>query len=367
MAKNSTKNVAANSVKFDENQLFTHIAEIIEARKSSAGAYANREITLMYWEIGRYIGSVLLGGERAEYGKRIVSSLATQLESMYGRAFELRNLRRMVQFAEKFGDFEIVSSLTTQLSWTHFVEILPLKSSDAQMYYAKEAAQRRLSARELRNQISRKAYERQEIANARLSVASTVPFNVFKDPYILDTLGLKENFLEADLEKAILTEIERFILEFGHGLTFVERQKRMIMGDDDFTLDLLFFHRVLRRLVAVELKIGKFKPQYMGQMRFYLKWLDRYERQEHENTPIGIILCTTANRDQIELMELDNEGIAIAEYWTNLPPKAELERKIREILHEARERLARRKKFPEGTSGKMVEYFYEGKDDDIDD
>ena len=351
----------------DESSLFARIAEIIETRKSRAGAYANREVTLMYWEIGRYINSALLGGERAEYGKQIVATLSQQLVAKYGKPFESRNLRRMMQFAELFPDFEIVSPLATQLSWSHFIEILPLESEEARLYYANEAAVRHLGKRELRRQIFRKAYERQEIANAALTTQSAIPFNLFKDPYLLDTLELSDNYLEADLEKAILIGLESFILEFGHGFTFVERQKRMTMDGDDFTLDLLFYHRILRRLVAVELKIGRFKPAYTGQMRFYLKWLDRYERQEGENPPIGIILCTTASRDQIELLELDKEGIAVAEYWTNLPPKAALEQKIREILNEARERLARRKLLPNGNIQKQIEYFFESKDDDTED
>lgn len=307
-----------------------------------------------------------MGGECAEYSKRIVSALPTQLVTKYGKPFELRNLRRMMQFAEKFDDFEIVSTLSTQLGWSHIVEILPLKSEGARLYYAKETVERRFGIRELRHQISRKAYERREIANSQLTEVSPIPFNVFKDPYLLDVLDLKENFLEADLEKAILTELEKFILEFGNGFTFVARQKRMIMDDEDFTLDLLFFHRTLRRLVAIELKIGKFIPQYKGQMEFYLKWLNRYERQEWENEPIGLILCTKASRNQIELMELDKSGIAVAEYWTDLPPKAEFERKINEILHEAQERLARRKTLKGGDVKKQIDYFYESKDDDVD-
>ena len=351
-------------VRIDERSLFTRIAGIIETRKSRAGAYANREVTLMYWEIGQHINTVVLGGGRGEYGKRIVALLAQQLVERYGKSFELRNLRRMVQFAEEFTDIEIVSPLATQLSWSHFIELLPLPSHEARLYYANDAAARHLGKLELRRQISRKAYERQEIANASLTAQSTVPFNVFKDPYLLDVLGLKENFLEADLEKAILTELERFILEFGHGVTFVERQKRMTMDDEDFTLDLLFYHRLLKRLVAVELKVGKFIPQYKGQMEFYLKWLNRYERQEGENEPIGLILCTQASRNQIELLEMDKAGIAVAEYWTNLPPKALLEEKIRTILHEAKECLARRKSLTGGNVQRQVDYFLEPKDDE---
>jgi len=320
---------------------------------------------LMYWEIGRYIGSVLLGGERAEYGKQVLATLSQELIKKYGNSFELRNLRRMIQFAEAFPDIKIVSTLSTQLSWSHFVEILPLGTEQARLYYANDVATRHLGVRDLRQQISRKAYERREIANTQLSEKSIVPFNVFKDPYLLDTLGLKENFLESDLEKAILIELEAFILEFGHGFTFVERQKRMTMDDEDFTLDLLFFHRVLKRLVAIELKIGKFIPQYKGQMEFYLKWLNKYERQDGENEPIGLILCTKASRNQIELLELDKAGIAVAEYWTNLPPKALLEEKIKSIMSEAQERLERRKLLGDGKSGKQIEYFFEPKDDEV--
>jgi len=265
---------------------------------------------------------------------------------------------------KKFSDHEIVSSLTTQLSWTHFCEILPLKSEEARLYYAKDAVTRRLGVRDLRKQISRKAYERREIANSQSTEVSVVPFNTFKDPYLLDTLGLKENFLEADLEKAILTELESSILEFGNGFTFVERQKRMTMDGEDYSLVLLFYHRILKRLVAIELKVGSFKPEYAGQMQFYLRWLNEYERQAGENEPIGLILCTKASRNQIELMRLDRSGIAVAEYWTGLPPKALLEEKIRIILAEAQERLERRRWLPKGDCGKRIDYFLEPKDDE---
>jgi len=243
---------------------------------------------------------------------------------------------------------------------------LPLKSDEALIFYAQDALARCLSIRELRKQISRKAYERREIANSQLTQASTVPFNMFKDPYLLDVFGLKDNYLEADLEKAILADIESFILEFGHGFTFADRQKRMAMDGEIFKLDLLFYHRILKRLVAIDLKLGKFKPSYMGQMRFYLKWLDRYERQEGENPPIGLILCTEASRGQIELMELDKEGIAVAEYWTQLPPKTEFGQKIREIYEEAQERLERRKTLAVGNIQREIDYFYEPKEEDED-
>ena len=348
----------------DEAALFTRVSAIIEKRKHRAAAYANREVTLMFWEVGKYIGSVLLDGARGKYGDQIVSGLSTQLATKYGNSFTLRNLRRMVQFASQFSDIEIVTTLSSQLSWSHFTELLRIKSEPARLYYAEDAAERNLGVHELRRQISRKAYERRKIANHELTEQSTVPFNVFKDPYLLDVLGLKENFLEADLEKAVLTELEAFILEFGHGFTFVERQKRMIVDGEDIILDLLFFHRKLKRLVAVELKIGKFKAAYMGQMSLYLKWLNRYERQKGEEAPIGIILCTAAEREKIELLELDKAGIAVAEYWTELPPKKQFELKIKEIMKEAKERLKRRKLFPSSDIQKEIDYFIDPKDGD---
>jgi predicted nuclease of restriction endonuclease-like (RecB) superfamily len=350
----------------DESKLFDVVAAIIENRKGRAGAFANREVTLMYWEVGRIIGSVLLDGGRAAYGKRIVATLAQQLTERYGNSFDYSKITRMVRFAKLFPDIEIVAPLAQQLSWSHFQEILPIKTDEARMYYAQDAAERRLSKIELRRQISRKAFERREIANMELTETSTVPFNVFKDPYLLDMLGLKDNYLEADLEMAILAEVENFILEFGHGFTFVARQKRMVMDGDDFTLDLLFYHRLLKRFVAIELKLGKFKPHYKGQMEFYLKWLNKFERAEGENPPVGIILCTKASRDQVEFMELDKVGIAVAEYWTNLPPKAMFEEKIRAILSEAQERLGRRKTLSIAKAQKQIEYFYEPKDIDDD-
>jgi len=366
MSKKKNVPVQQKAKLVDEAALFKRVSTIIEKRKQRAGSFANREVIMMYWEIGQYIGSVLLGGERAKYGKQIVATLSQQLIKKYGNNFEYTKITRMIKFAELFPDIKILATLSQELSWSHFIEILPLKNEEARFYYAKDAATRHLGVRDLRKQISRKAYERREIADSQLTEHSIVPFNVFKDPYLLDTLGLKENFLEADLEKAILAELEAFILEFGHGFTFVERQKRMTMDGDDYSLDLLFYHRILKRLVAVELKLEKFKPAFKGQMEFYLKWLNRYERQPDENEPIGLILCPRANRGQLELLEMDKSGIAVAEFWTVMPPKAEFERKINDIMQEAKERLERRKMLPIGKNHKQIEYFYESKDDEDD-
>jgi predicted nuclease of restriction endonuclease-like (RecB) superfamily len=272
-----------------------------------------------------------------------VSRLATQLAAEYGQSFKERNLRRMMQFSEQFFDFEIVSRTATQLSWSHVIEVLPLKTQEARLYYLEEAARSGIGRDELRGMISRKAFERKEIADTQIANSGRIPLGAFKDPYLFDILGLKDEYLEADLEAAILREIEKFILEFGKGFAFVERQKRMVIDGKDFHLDLLFYNRHLKRLVAVELKQGVFEAEYSGQIKLYLKWLNRHERQEGENEPIGIILCTGGNREQIELLEMDKDGILVAEYWTTLPPRSEFEEKIHSLLVETKERLERRK------------------------
>ena len=303
----------------------------------------NNTAILTFWRVGKRVNEVVLQNKRAEYGKQIVSTLSTQLKEKYGRSFELRNLRRMMQFTDEFPDMEIVSTLSSQLSWSHFIELLPLKTIEARLYYANDAAERHLGVHQLRQMISRKAFERKEIANTQISDAEKMPLDTFKDPYLFDYMGLNDEYLESDLEAAVLRELEKFILEFGKGFAFVARQKRVIIDGIDFHLDLLFFNRNLKRLVAVELKQGRFLAEFKGQMELYLKWLNRYERQDGENEPIGLILCAEGNREQIELLEMDKSGIMVAQYWTALPSKAEFERKIHSLLAETRERLRRRK------------------------
>lgn len=267
------------------------------------------------------INDHILNNERAVYGKEIILPVAAQLVEKFGKSFELKNLYRMMQFAEAFPHLEIVVTLSRQLSWSHFVVLLPLKKQEQRDFYAHKIATERWSVRDTRYQIERKAYERNEIASLQIPDEFEEIKNNFKDPYFLDFLGLKDGYLENDVETAIIKELENFILELGVGFTFVERQKRIILDDKDFYLDLLFYHRKLKRLVAVELKIGEFKPAYKGQMELYLKWLDKYEKQEGENSPIGLILCAGKSNEQIELLEMHKDGIMVAEYWTELPPK----------------------------------------------
>ncbi|GHT00945.1 DUF1016 domain-containing protein [Bacteroidia bacterium] len=339
-----------------EQALFNELSQLIEQSKVFVVSQANSTLTLLFWQIGRRVNETILQNQRAEYGKQIVPTLSAQLERQYGRNFTEKNVRRMLKFAAQFPDEQIVVTLSRQLSWSHVVEILPLKTIEAKMFYAQEVASQKLAVRDLRKQIATKAFERTDIANAQLTVNSEIPFNVFKDPYLMDFLNLKDGFLENDLEAAILRELERFILEVGKGFAFVERQKRMIIDGEDFYLDLLFYHRTLKRLVAIELKIGKFQAKHKGQMELYLKWLNKNERQEGENAPIGLILCAESSREQIELLEMHKDGIMVAEYWTALPPKHELEQKIRSALIEARERIERNKALSQGGFGILSEH-----------
>jgi predicted nuclease of restriction endonuclease-like (RecB) superfamily len=324
------------------DDLVERVSSLVREARESIASYANATLTLTYWQVGALIDSEVLGGERAGYGSQILASLAHELTARFGRGFDRPNLSRMVTFAREFPDPEIVASLAHKLSWTHFVALLPLKSDEARRFYADQVVAGRLSVRELKRAIQRKAYERREIANSQIEPGSMVPADTFSDPYLLDFLGLHDGYAEADLEAAILRDLEAFLLEVGDGFSFVARQKRMIIDGDDFHLDLLFFSRPLRRLVAVELKIGKFDARHEGQMKLYLKWLNRYERTEGEETPIGLILCTEASREQVELLEMHKDGIVVAEYWTALPPRHELEQRLQTILRDARERLARR-------------------------
>jgi len=326
-----------------QGDLFATVSGLIEEARRTLARQANNATVYLFWRIGQQINSDILNHQRAEYGQKIVSALATQLVASYGRSFEARNLRRMMQFAEQFPDFGIVSPLATQLSWAHVIEVLPLKTPEARLFYLNEASTRQFGKRDLRQFIARKTFERKEIANAQLSETSAIPLDTFKDPYLLDILGLHNGYLEADLETAVLRELESFILELGGGFAFVERQKRMIIDGQDFHLDLLFFHRRLKRLVAVELKIGKFEAGHKGQMELYLNWLNRFERQEGENAPIGLILCAEKSCEQIELLQLDQDGIMVAEYWTVFPERPVFERKIHALVESAREQMARRK------------------------
>ncbi len=327
--------------RLNTSNLVLELSSLIEESKQQVAKVANSTLTLLFWHVGKRIQEEVLKNERAEYGKQIVTTVSLQLAEKYGRNFEEKNVRRMMQFSHEFSDFEIVVPLARQLSWSHFLILIPLKSKEAKLYYAQNCMAQNWGKRELRNQIQRKAFERTELANIQFLNSQPDLMNTFKDPYVLDFLNLKNTYLENDLEKTILQELETFVLELGRGFAFMERQKRMVIDGDDFYLDLLFYNRTLKRLVAIELKLGKFEASHKGQMELYLKWLNKYEKQEGENEPIGLILCAESNKEQVELLEMHKDGIMVAEYLTVMPSKKELETKLHQLLVEAKERIER--------------------------
>ena len=257
----------------------------------------------------------------------------------------------MVLFAEHFPDEKIFQTLSGKLSWSHFIELLPLNKPHQRDFYAEMCRLERWSVRTLRLQIDGMLYERialskkpAKLIEKELTALRTdgklTPDLVFKDPYVLDFLGLRDTYSEKDLETAILRDIERFLLELGAGFAFVERQKRIVIDGEDFHLDLLLFHRRLRRLVLVELKLRAFRAADFGQTTLYLRWLDRHERQPGEEPPIGLILCAGKTDERIELLELESSGIRVAQYLTELPPKQILEQRFHEAIVAARTRQA---------------------------
>ena len=355
MKKETGTQVAKTDNKPISGNLISDIRRLIETARHNVAVTVNTGLTILYWQIGNRIRQDILKEKRAEYGKEIVATLSQELTKEYGNGFSYSALTRMVRFVEVFPKKKIVSTLSQQLSWSHFVEIIPLKDNLQRDFYAEMCRIERWSVRTLRKKISGMLFERtaiskkpeelikQEIVALRQEDKLT-PDLVFRDPYFLDFLGLKDTFSEKDLETAILREMESFILELGAGFSFVARQKRITVDNEDYYLDLLFFHRKLKRLIAIELKLGKFKAAHKGQMELYLRWLEKHEKEPGEETPLGLILCAGKASEQIELLQLDKSGIKVAEYMTELPERKLLEQKLHKSVEVARKRLEARAK-----------------------
>jgi len=335
--------------------LLADILHLINKSRQKVALAVNAELTLLYWNIGHRINVEILNDSRAEYGQSIIDTIARGLTTEYGRSFETKNLRRMIQFAETFPDEKIVATLRRQLSWSHFKLLIPLKDPLKRDFYAEICRIEHWSTRTLEKQIQAMLFERtalskkpeelirHEIEELRDSDKVSTDL-ILKDPYILDFLDMNDRYLEKDLEDAILREIEHFLLELGTGFSFIARQKRIQIDHQDYYIDLLFYNRRLRRMCALDLKIGDFEAGYKGQMELYLRWLAKYEQEPGENPPLGIILCTGKANEQIELLELDKSGIHVAEYITTLPPKAELQKKLHQSIEFARLRFESRDK-----------------------
>lgn len=328
------------------NPLFLEIHKLIKEAKYRAAIAVNSELTLLYWEIGKCIQNEILKRKKAEYGKQIVTNLSQQLILEYGSGWSERQLWYCLNIAEVIQDKLILHTLCAELTWSHFRIILTIKDSLKRDFYIELCRAEQWSVRQLQERINSQLFERtaiskkpQEVIKKELSILRKVknisPQFLLKDPYVLDFLNLKDRYLEKDLEDAILQEIEKFLLEMGAGFTFVERQKHLQIDDNDFYIDLLLYNRKLKRLVAIELKIGKFEAGFKGQMELYLRWLAKNEKEAGEKSPIGIILCADKSQEQVELLELDKSGIHVAKYLTTLPSRKLLQNKLRSAIDAA--------------------------------
>jgi len=341
-----------DSISLASDALLHELRTLIDTARQRVARAVNSELVLLYWQVGRRLRDEVVGEDRAAYGEQVVDAVADALTADFGRGFSKRNLYYMLRFAEVFPDAEIVNALRAQLTWTHLRELIAIDDPLKRQFYTELCRIERWSTRTLKQKMGGMLFERTAIAKRPAQVVEHAltalrdeqrmsPDLVFRDPYVLDFLRLPADFSEADLEAAILRELESFLLELGQGFSFIARQKRMSIGADDFYLDLLFFHRPLRALVAIELKLDRFDARDKGQMELYLRWLDRYERQPGENPPLGLILCADKNEEQIELLELSEGSVRVASYLTELPPRELLERKLIESIAHARAVLPR--------------------------
>lgn len=319
--------VIANNSKL----LYVGINRLIENARNRGAVFLNAETTLLYWSIGNFINTELKETDRLEYGAKILATLSQQLAEKHGKGYSYSALTRMSKVALSFTK-ENIATLSQQLSWSHLIELAAIENETKRMYYTLMSINMTWGVRKLRDEIDAMAFERsaiskkteEEIQTELQNTATSYnikPDLVFKNSYVLNFLGLPNFHTEKELENAIIGHLEQFIMELGNGFAFLERQKRISIDAVDYYLDLLFYHRKLNRLVVIELKIGKFKPVYKAQMELYLRYLQKYEQQKHEETPIGLLLCSEGNTEHIELLMLGEENIRVAQYLTELPDK----------------------------------------------
>jgi predicted nuclease of restriction endonuclease-like (RecB) superfamily len=323
------------------------IRSLIEESRQNIAISVNAEITMLYWHIGKRIGNEVLKNNRAEYGKFILKSLSVQLISDFGQGWSEKHLRHCFRFYEVFPNDQIVSTLWRQLSWSHFKELIYIEDEIKRQFYIEMCKIEKWSVRTFRERIQSMLYERTAISkkpektiknelNQLRDEQKMTPELVFRDPYFLDFLGLKDTFSEKDLETAIIAELQRFIIELGTDFAFLARQKRITIDDRDYKIDLLFYHRRLKCLVVIDLKIGSFDAAYKGEMELYLRYLEKHDTVEGENSPIGLILCSGKNPEHVELLQLNKSNIAVADYLTQLPSKELLLEKLHKAIEIAR-------------------------------
>lgn len=332
-------------------KIYNDISSLISITKLNVQINLNSEMVMLYWRIGKRIKVEILNESKPEYGKEIVSNLSKQLTDEFGRGYSRSNLFNMMNFYEKFPEEEIIQTLSGKLSWSHFVELLKMEEKFKLEFYLRMSINERWSVRTLKDRINSMLFERTSLSKepdktiyndlTNLSEENKMSTNLFfRDPYVLDFLELQDTYSERDLENAILAELESFMLEFGRDFTFVGRQVRITIGNRDYYIDLLFYHRKMRRLVLIELKLGEFKPEYKGQVELYLRWLDKYEKNQGEDSPLGIILCAEKSHETVELLELDKSGIHVAQYLTQMPSIDVLENKLHKAIERAKMRLS---------------------------
>jgi predicted nuclease of restriction endonuclease-like (RecB) superfamily len=330
-------------------KLFTEIAELINQSRTNVERNVNAELTFLNWNIGKHLHQTI-ASSGSHYGSSIVATLSQQLMNTFGRGYTKSALSRMLQFYTNFPKQKIVATLSQLLSWSHFIELANVKNELARTYYTELCRIEHWKVRDLRDKINAMLFERTVLSKKpeklirqelkELASNKKVTENiVFRDHYFFDFLGLKDVYSEKDLEGAILIELQKFISEIGSDFAFLARQKRMIIDGEDFSLDLLFYHRGLNRLVAIELKLGKFKPAHKSQMELYLRWLEKYEMRTHEELPIGLILCTENGKEVMELLMLDNNRIKIANYLTQLPEAKIIKQKLQKAISNAKTKL----------------------------
>lgn len=334
----------------NHQQLIIDLKELVDRTRSQVATQVNSAMVVLYWKIGQRINEDVLGNKRAEYGKEVILQIAQQLTSEFGSSFSEKNIRKMMQFASVFDNFEIVASAMRQLSWTHFLLLIPISQDTKRNFYLEVCKIENWSVRTLREKINSLLFERTAISKMPEQIIDKElknwsennilnPDLVFKDPYFLDFLELKDTFSEKDLEESIIVELQKFISELGNDFAFLSRQKRITIDNRDYYIDLLFYHRKLKSLIVIELKIGEFEASHKGQMELYLSYLNKYEKVEGENPPIGLILCSGKNSEHIELMNLEGDNIKIAEYLLILPSEKILLEKLNRSIEIARNKF----------------------------
>ena len=312
---------------------FAEIARIIEESRDNAYRKVNEELILMYRRVGQFLSEQ---AKAANYGDGYIDALSAYIQQQFPgiKGFHRRGLYRMKQFYEIYAGNEKVSALLTQLSWTNHLLIMSgSKSDEEREFYLRLAIRERYSSRQLERQMDSGYYERYMLSKEKL-LPESLPSrrNPFLDSYVVEFLDLPDSFHESDFRKALVKGMRKFILELGRDFTFVGEEYPIQVGGEDYRIDLLFFHRSLRCLVAMELKVGKFKPEYVSKMDFYLEGLDRQVKKSDENPSVGLLLCASKNDEVVEYaMSRSLSPMLVAQYQLYLPDKNILRRKLQEL------------------------------------